>query len=96
MLSEAAKGKEKPAAPEPVPATPPPPLPAYPPPEAVKPEASQKGEGVDFNKPPEEVLEFFRNHDGQAGRRIYLFDPIFQPVRPNEFPKSKATYHQTP
>jgi hypothetical protein len=98
-LTEAAKGKEKPALEPPAPVVPEAPTPAYPPPQPVAPAEGEGhgGDGVDFNKGPDEVLEFFRNHDGQAGKRIYLFDPIFQPVRPNDLPsKSKATYTQSP
>lgn len=45
----------------------------------------------DFSKVPDEVLEFFKNTEGRPVRRAYLFDPIFQPVMPNDLPKSKAT-----
>ena len=53
-------------------------------------------ESIDFGRVPNEVLEFFRSHDGQATKRIYLFDPIFQPARANDLPKSKASYTHTP
>lgn len=49
---------------------------------------------IDFERVPDEVLDFFKNTEGRPVRRAYLFDPIFQPVIPNELPKTKATYHQ--
>ena len=103
-LIEAAKGKEKAAAAAPAPApatgtevisTTAHPDAAYQPP-VEKHEEEQPADAVDFKRAPEEVLEFFRNNDGKAGKRIYLFDPIFQPVLPNDLPKSKATYTQKP
>lgn len=50
----------------------------------------------DLGKVPEEVLGFFREKEANPGKRIYLFDPIFQPARPHELPKSKATSIQKP
>ena len=50
----------------------------------------------DLGKVPEEVLGFFREKEANPGKRIYLFDPIFQPARPHELPKSKATSLQKP
>lgn len=50
----------------------------------------------DLGKVPDEVLGFFRDKEANAGKRIYLFDPIFQPAHPNELPKSKATYVTKP
>ena len=50
----------------------------------------------DMGKIPDEVLGFFRDKEAHPGKRIYLFDPIFQPARPNELPKSKATYTSKP
>jgi len=50
----------------------------------------------DVGKVPEDVMRFFREKDGQQGTRPYLFDPIFQTARPNELPKSKATYIKKP
>ena len=49
---------------------------------------------IDFERLPDEVLDFFKNTEGRPVRRAYLFDPIFQPALPNELPKSKATYQQ--
>ena len=57
-------------------------------------EASQKREAPDFSKVPDEVLDFFKNTEGRPVRRAYLFDPIFQPVTPDDLPKSKATSQQ--
>ena len=57
-------------------------------------ETSAKHEHPDFAKVPDEVLDFFKNTEGRPIRRAYLFDPIFQPVTPNEAPKSKATSKQ--
>ena len=54
-------------------------------------EASSKKEQPDFSKVPDEVLDFFKNTEGRPVRRAYLFDPIFQPVTPDDQPKSKAT-----
>ena len=54
-------------------------------------EASSKKEQPDFSKVPDEVLDFFKNTEGRPVRRAYLFDPIFQPVTPDDLPKSKAT-----
>lgn len=54
-------------------------------------EASSKREQPDFSKVPDEVLDFFKNTEGRPVRRAYLFDPIFQPVTPDDLPKSKAT-----
>ena len=54
-------------------------------------EASSKREQPDFTKVPDEVLDFFKNTEGRPVRRAYLFDPIFQPVTPDDLPKSKAT-----
>lgn len=53
-------------------------------------EAPAKREQPDFSKVPDEVLNFFKNTEGRPVRRAYLFDPIFQPVTPDELPKSKA------
>ena len=53
-----------------------------------------KREHPDFTKVPDEVLDFFKNTEGRPVRRAYLFDPIFQPVMPNDLPKSKATSQQ--
>jgi hypothetical protein len=65
------------------------------PPDDSTPAAPQpKPEAPDFSKVPDEVLEYFKNTEGQPVRRAYLFDPIFQPVQPHELPKSKATYQQ--
>ena len=54
-------------------------------------EASSKKEPPDFSRVPDEVLDFFKNTEGRPVRRAYLFDPIFQPVTPDDLPKSKAT-----
>ena len=54
-------------------------------------ESSSKREQADFSKVPDEVLDFFKNTEGRPVRRAYLFDPIFQPVMPDDLPKSKAT-----
>lgn len=53
--------------------------------------AASKMEQPDFSKVPDEVLDFFKNTEGRPVRRAYLFDPIFQPVTPDDLPKSKAT-----
>ena len=51
----------------------------------------------DLGQVPEAVLRFFREKDGQMQPvQPNLFDPIFQPARPNELPKSKATYVKKP
>ncbi len=50
----------------------------------------------DLGKVPDEVLGFFREKEANTSKRLYLFDPIFQPARPNELPKSKASYTQKP
>jgi hypothetical protein len=50
----------------------------------------------DLGKVPDEVLGFFREKEANPNKRLYLFDPIFQPARPNELPRSKATYTQKP
>lgn len=51
----------------------------------------------DLGKVPEAVLRFFRDRDGQPqALQPNLFDPIFQPARASELPKSKATYVQKP
>lgn len=50
----------------------------------------------DLGKVPDEVLGFFREKESNPSKRIYLFDPIFQPARQNELPRSKATYTQKP
>ncbi len=73
--------------------------PSEPQPEPVAPSApasepTPKREGPDFSKVPDEVLDFFKNTEGRPVRRAYLFDPIFQPVTPDELPKSKATSQQ--
>ena len=57
---------------------------------AITVEAASKREQPDFAKVPDEVLDFFKNTEGRPVRRAYLFDPIFQPVMPDELPKSKA------
>ena len=57
-------------------------------------EATPKREQPDFSKVPDEVLDFFKNTEGRPVRRAYLFDPIFQPVTPDDLPKSKATSQQ--
>ena len=57
-------------------------------------ETTAKHEQPDFAKIPDEVLDFFKNTEGRPVRRAYLFDPIFQPVMPNDLPKSKATSQQ--
>ena len=54
-------------------------------------ESPSKREQPDFSKVPDEVLDFFKNTEGRPVRRAYLFDPIFQPVTPDDLPKSKAT-----
>ena len=54
-------------------------------------ESTSKPVQPDFSKVPDEVLEFFKNTEGRPVRRAYLFDPIFQPVTPDDLPKSKAT-----
>lgn len=54
-------------------------------------EVSSKREQPDFSKVPDEVLDFFKNTEGRPVRRAYLFDSIFQPVTPDDLPKSKAT-----
>ena len=61
---------------------------------AAQSEAPPKREPPDFSKVPDEVLDFFKNTEGRPIRRAYLFDPIFQPVTPDELPKSKATSQQ--
>ena len=53
--------------------------------------SASKMEQPDFSKVPDEVLDFFKNTEGRPVRRAYLFDPIFQPVMPDDLPKSKAT-----
>ena len=58
---------------------------------AVTVESSSKREQPDFSKVPDEVLDFFKNTEGRPVRRAYLFDSIFQPVTPDDLPKSKAT-----
>ena len=67
---------------------------------AAKPEKSRKDElplpEPDMGKVPDEVLGFFRDKEANPGKRLYLFDPIFQPARPNELPRSKATYIKKP
>ena len=50
----------------------------------------------DLGKVPDEVLGFFRDKDAHPGKRLYLFDPIFQPARPNELPRSKAKSIEKP
>ena len=51
----------------------------------------------DLGKIPDAVLRFFRERDGQPQPvQPNLFDPIFQPARASELPKSKATYAQKP
>ena len=72
---------------------------AEPPPESVPAlaasvETPKKHEPPDFSKLPDEVLDFFKNTEGRPVRRAYLFDPIFQPVTPDELPKSKAISQQ--
>ncbi len=57
-------------------------------------ETTTKRDQPDFTKVPDEVLDFFKNTEGRPVRRAYLFDPIFQPVTPNDLPKSKATSQQ--
>ena len=57
-------------------------------------DATPKRERPDFSKVPDEVLDFFKNTEGRPVRRAYLFDPIFQPVTPDDLPKSKATSQQ--
>ena len=57
-------------------------------------ETTPKREAPDFSKVPDEVLDFFKNTEGRPVRRAYLFDPIFQPVTPDDLPKSKATSQQ--
>ena len=57
-------------------------------------ETTARREQPDFTKVPDEVLDFFKNTEGRPVRRAYLFDPIFQPVMPNDLPKSKATSQQ--
>ena len=90
-LPPAAKGAEKPT---PAPVEPK----SEPPPE--KPEKIKKEElplpEPDMARVPDEVLGFFRDKEAHPGKRIYLFDPIFQPARPNELPKSKAIYIKKP
>ena len=85
-LPPGAKSPEKPAPP-----------PVEPP---AKPEKNKRDElplpEPDMGKVPDEVLGFFRDKDAHPGKRIYLFDPIFQPARPNELSKSKATYIKKP
>ena len=66
---------------------------AEPAPSAVV-ETTARREQPDFTKVPDEVLDFFKNTEGRPVRRAYLFDPIFQPVMPNDLPKSKATSQQ--
>ena len=68
--------------------------PAAPPASAAPTEPPAKHEPPDFSKVPDEVLDFFKNTEGRPVRRAYLFDPIFQPVMPDELPKSKATSKQ--
>ena len=85
------------AAPEPSPAEPKPPAETKPEsssPSAAPVEPAPKHEPPDFSKVPDEVLDFFKNTEGRPVRRAYLFDPIFQPVMPDELPKSKATSKQ--
>lgn len=74
------------------PSTDPLPEPAAPPAATV--EVTPKREAPDFSKVPDEVLDFFKNTEGRPVRRAYLFDPIFQPVTPDDLPKSKATSQQ--
>ena len=61
---------------------------------AAQVETTPKREPPDFSKVPDEVLDFFKNTEGRPVRRAYLFDPIFQPVTPDDLPKSKATSQQ--
>ena len=60
-------------------------------PTGIATESSSKPVQPDFSKVPDEVLDFFKNTEGRPVRRAYLFDPIFQPVTPDDLPKSKAT-----
>ena len=77
------------------------PVPPTPPAESKEPAKAGKKEELplpepDLGRVPDEVLGFFRDKEAHPGRRMYLFDPIFQPARPNELPRSKATYTTKP
>ena len=89
-LPEAAKGADRPA-----------PLPVEPKEPEKRAGKGGKKEDLplpepDLGKVPDEVLGFFRDKEAHPARRIYLFDPIFQPARSNELPRSKATYNSKP
>ncbi|MEQ1854679.1 MAG: hypothetical protein ABMA01_24185 [Chthoniobacteraceae bacterium] len=99
-LPAAAKGTEKPVPPKPA-------AQEEPPDAAPENETHTVGKKdelplpqPDLGRTPDAVLGFFRDKDGgnnpQRGTRLFLFDPIFQPARPSELPRSKATYIQKP
>jgi len=95
-LPENAKGKEKPV---------PPPDPKEEQADTSRKKISRAGNRKeelplpepDLGKVPEAVLRFFRERDGQTQPvQPNLFDPIFQPARTSELPRSKATYVKKP
>lgn len=95
-LPAAAKGTEKPVSPAPDQVEEPPEKP----PETETHSSGKKDDlplpRPDLDKVPDAVLGFFKDKDARPSTRLYLFDPIFQPARPNELPKSKALHSQKP
>lgn len=67
---------------------------AYPPP--VSGPAALSPENPDFNRAPDEVLEFYKNPYNTPHSNQHLFDPIFEPAAVHTAPPSKATYRQRP
>jgi hypothetical protein len=51
-------------------------------------------EAPDFNKTPDEVLEYYKNPYNPPHPRQHLFDPIFEPAVVHKAEASKATYRQ--
>ena len=68
------------------------PLPAYPPQTGTI--AALPQEAADFEKAPDEVLEYYKNPYNAPHPHVHLFDPIFEPAVVHKAPPGKATYRQ--
>ena len=66
--------------------------PDYPPPQDAP--NTPTPDQPDFNRMPDEVLDFFRNPYNSVPNAHRVFDPLFQPAVIQKAPPSKATYKQ--
>ena len=68
------------------------PPPAYPPQNSAS--VALPADAPDFEKAPDEVLEYYKNPYTAPHPHLHLFDPIFEPAVVHKAPPSKAAYRQ--